>query len=253
VQDTRTGSHCSCDNHADVSNVPRTLAPRPPTPPAITARRHGPGSPSRIRRPGQKTRNDLVIARSASSPDYATPAAPQVVRWVTQRTKERVSDRTRLAASPGPSRRRRAPGPLEIDLHRSLEARQQRHILLWECSFDPAERRPEVELLTLGFGAFLDAVLKPDVQRIIILDAPAVLGLARFTELDERDAFAAITTALGAATTSGRLQVDDPETLARLLLGALTRGEMLIANSATPSETRDSVARTLNAILEGLT
>jgi hypothetical protein len=84
------------------------------------------------------------------------------------------------------------------------------------------------------------------------LDAPAVLGLARFTELDERYAFAAITDALRAATTSGRLRVDDPETLARLLLGALTRGGMLIANSAQPRETRDAVARTLRSVLEGL-
>ena len=110
----------------------------------------------------------------------------------------------------------------------------------------------EVELLTRGFDAFLDAVLEPDVQRIIILDAPAILGLARFTELDERYAFAAITAALSAATAAGRLRVDDPETLARLLLGALTRGGMLIANSATPKETRDAVARSIRVLLEGL-
>lgn len=111
----------------------------------------------------------------------------------------------------------------------------------------------EVELLTRGFDAFFDAVLEPDVQRIIILDAPAVLGLARFTELDEQYAFAAITEALRAATSSGRLRVDDPETLARLLLGSMTRGAMLIANSDQPRETRDAVARTLRAVLEGMT
>jgi AcrR family transcriptional regulator len=127
------------------------------------------------------------------------------------------------------------------------------HTDLLEASLQAATgAADEVELLTLGFEAFLDAVLEPHVQRIIILDAPAVLGLARFTELDERYAFAAITAALSAATTAGRLRVDDPETLARLLLGALTRGGMLIANSATPRETRDAVARSLRAVLEGL-
>jgi len=110
----------------------------------------------------------------------------------------------------------------------------------------------EVELLTRGFGAFLDAVLEPDVQRIIIVDAPAVLGLARFTELDERYAFSAIAATLRSAAASGRLRVDDPETLARLLLGALTRGAMLIANATHPKETRDAVARSLRAVLNGL-
>jgi AcrR family transcriptional regulator len=128
------------------------------------------------------------------------------------------------------------------------------HAELLEASLQAAVgAADEVELLVRGFDAFLDAVLQPDVQRILIIDAPAVLGLARFTELDERYAFAAITEALRSATTAGRLRVDDPETLARLLLGALTRGGMLIANSPTPQATRDEVARTLRAVLEGLT
>jgi hypothetical protein len=85
------------------------------------------------------------------------------------------------------------------------------------------------------------------VQQIIITDAPAVLGLARFTKLDERYAFAAITAALRAASVAGQLRAEDPETLARLLLGALTRGGMLIANSpettANPRRRRHSHPR----------
>jgi AcrR family transcriptional regulator len=115
-----------------------------------------------------------------------------------------------------------------------------------------ADARDEIELLSLGFEAFLDAVLEPEVQRIIITDAPAVLGLARFTELDERYAFAAISAALGAATAAGLIRVDDPDTLARLLLGALTRGGMLIANSPDPAGTRDAVAASVRSLLNGL-
>ena len=108
-----------------------------------------------------------------------------------------------------------------------------------------------VEALARGFDAFLDAVLKPDLARIVIIDAPAVLGLARYTELDEQYAFAAIVAALEAAAASGQLAVADPQTLARLLLGALTRGAMLIANSAEPSKTRDEVSAAMRAMLAG--
>jgi AcrR family transcriptional regulator len=108
-----------------------------------------------------------------------------------------------------------------------------------------------IELLTAGFGAFLDKVLEPEVQQIIITDAPAVLGLARFTELDERYAFAATVAALEAANDSGVLRVEDPPTLARLLLGALTRAGLLIASSAEPTATRDAVAATLRALISG--
>jgi AcrR family transcriptional regulator len=108
-----------------------------------------------------------------------------------------------------------------------------------------------IELLAAGFGAFLDKVLEPEVQRIVITDAPAVLGLARFTELDERYAFAATVAALDAANESGALRVQDPPTLARLLLGSLTRAGLLIASSAEPAATRDAVAATLRAIISG--
>jgi AcrR family transcriptional regulator len=109
----------------------------------------------------------------------------------------------------------------------------------------------ELDVLARGFEAFLDSVLEPELQRILILDGPAVLGPARYTELDERYAFAVIVAALRAATEAGTLHVDDPETVTRLLLGALTRGAMLIANSTDPVKTRHAVALSMRTLLSG--
>jgi AcrR family transcriptional regulator len=113
------------------------------------------------------------------------------------------------------------------------------------------EASDDLDELARGFEAFLDAVLEPDLQRILILDGPAVLGPARYTELDERYAFAVIVAALRAATDAGTLRVGDPETVTRLLLGALTRGAMLIANSADPVGARHEVASSMRALLNG--
>lgn len=127
---------------------------------------------------------------------------------------------------------------------------EQAHTELMTAAAEAAQGAPdEVEFLAQGFEAFLDAMLRPDLQQIIIVDAPAVLGIARFTELDERYAFAAIVAALGAAADSGQLRIADPETVARLLLGALTRGAMLIASSADPVRTRHAVAAAMRAML----
>jgi AcrR family transcriptional regulator len=109
----------------------------------------------------------------------------------------------------------------------------------------------DLDVLARGFEAFLDSVLEPELQRILILDGPAVLGPARYTELDERYAFAVIVAALRAATEAGTLHVDDPETVTRLLLGALTRGAMLIANSTDPVKTRHAVALSMRTLLSG--
>ncbi len=108
-----------------------------------------------------------------------------------------------------------------------------------------------VELLIGGFSVFLDKALEPQVQRIMLTDAPAVLGLPRFIEIDERYAFPATVAALTAACEAGTLQVDDPPTLARLLLGALTRAGLLIAGSPDPATTRDAVAATMRTLITG--
>ena len=127
------------------------------------------------------------------------------------------------------------------------------HLDLMMASAQAADGAPdEIESLARGFDAFLDALLEPDVQRIMITDAPAVLGLARFTELDERYAAAAIAEALRGAAAAGRLHVDDPETLARLLLGVLVRGGMLIASSAEQAQARADVGKAVRALLAGL-
>lgn len=131
---------------------------------------------------------------------------------------------------------------------------EQVHTELLTRSADAASTAPdEIAALAAGFEAFLDGMLDPDVQRILVTDAPAVLGLARFTELDERYAFATIAAELKAAAEDGRLRADDPDTLARLLLGALTRGSMLIAQSPAPEQARDAVVRSLRLLLAGLT
>jgi AcrR family transcriptional regulator len=117
--------------------------------------------------------------------------------------------------------------------------------------FVPPQQADAVELLIAGIGAFLDKLLEPEIARIIVTDAPAVLGLERFTELDERYALAPTIAMLEAANDSGALAVDDPPTLAKLLFGSLTRAGLLIASSPDPTATRDAVAATLRAIITG--
>src|SRR6201986_4077028 len=77
---------------------------------------------------------------------------------------------------------------------------EQAHTELMEASVQAAMGAPdEVELLARGFEAFLDSAQQPELRQIVIVDAPAVLGLARFTELDEQYAYTEIMNALQSA------------------------------------------------------
>jgi len=130
----------------------------------------------------------------------------------------------------------------------------QAHTDLMTASTKAAQGASDgIDELARGFEAFLDGVLQPDMQRILIVDGPAVLGLARYTELDEQYAHAVIVHSLTAAAEAGTITVEDPETATRLLLGALTRGAMLIANSPDPVETRHAVGKSMRGLLTSFT
>ena len=130
----------------------------------------------------------------------------------------------------------------------------QAHMELMAASLEAAKDAGDgLEELALGFDAFLDGVLQPDVQRVLVLDGPAVLGLARYTELDEKYAHAVIVHSLQEAAKAGTIEIEDPETATRLLLGALTRGAMLIANAPDPVTTRHAVAKSMRALLNSFT
>jgi AcrR family transcriptional regulator len=108
-----------------------------------------------------------------------------------------------------------------------------------------------LEQMTAAFGVFLDRVLEPEAQRILVTDAPAVLGQARFIELDERDALGPAVAAIEAANAAGVFRVEDPPTLVRLLFGAMTRAGLLIASSPDPRATRDQVGITFRQMISG--
>ena len=104
------------------------------------------------------------------------------------------------------------------------------------------------DVLTAAIDGFLDALLDPASQQILIIDAPAVLGVSRFTELDEKNAFGPLTEAIEA---SG-LTVRKPDVLARLMFGMLTRAGMLIATAGDPRQARDEIAATMHEIVLAL-
>jgi AcrR family transcriptional regulator len=109
-----------------------------------------------------------------------------------------------------------------------------------------------LDALARGFESFLDAALEPDVRRIVLTDGPAVLGTARYQELDEQYAYAGVVAAIEGAARRGLLRPVDPDALARLLLGACASAGGLVARADDPVAARDRTGRTLRALITGL-
>jgi AcrR family transcriptional regulator len=106
-----------------------------------------------------------------------------------------------------------------------------------------------VSWLAAGMGSFLDACAQPAVLRISLLDAPTVLGWARWREVDERYGLGMVTVALEYAMAAGALR---PQPLAHLLLAALGEAAQLIAHADQPAQARADVQPALLSILHGL-
>jgi AcrR family transcriptional regulator len=80
--------------------------------------------------------------------------------------------------------------------------------------------------LEKGALAFLEAAREPPVRRIVLIDGPRVLGWERWRFIDEKHHLRPLKAALIVAMRAGLMERRDPDTLARLLMGALTEAAL---------------------------
>lgn len=106
--------------------------------------------------------------------------------------------------------------------------------------------------LVAGCDAWLDSCLDHEVQQIVLLDGPAVLGWRRWIEIDGRHGGRLLRAGIDACIQRGLLvQVDGPM-LTRLLSGAMNEVALVLAQSPDARKLRRTAGRALHALLHGL-
>jgi AcrR family transcriptional regulator len=106
-----------------------------------------------------------------------------------------------------------------------------------------------LEAMRAGVEAFLDECAKPELQRIALHDAPAVLGWDRWREIAAANGLGLIEASLAAAIEAGEIRELPVKPTAHLLMGALDEAAMLVARSDDPAS-RAEVTVVLRALLE---
>ena len=96
--------------------------------------------------------------------------------------------------------------------------------------------------------AYLDSCRDPAFARMLVLEAPVVLGWKTWCNLEQKYEVAAFARCLGEADA---LQ-EPPETLAQVILGALTTGARVIATAADPEAARAEIQKTIDRLIAGL-
>jgi AcrR family transcriptional regulator len=116
----------------------------------------------------------------------------------------------------------------------------------------PGAPTSPLEALRRGSELMLDACLEPEIQRIVLLDAPAVLGWERWREVAARYGLGLIEASLQAAIDDGSIPEQPVRPLAHLLMGALDEAAMLVARADDDGATRREVGETLSRLLDAL-
>jgi AcrR family transcriptional regulator len=106
--------------------------------------------------------------------------------------------------------------------------------------------------LTAGAEAFLDACAEPEVQRIVLIEAPAVLGWDTWREVGLKYGLGLTEGILRAAIEAGQIAEQPVRPLAHVLIGALDEGALYVARSPDPAAAREDMRALFRRIVAGL-
>jgi len=95
--------------------------------------------------------------------------------------------------------------------------------------------------------AWIDLAGDPVIQRIVLVDAPSVLGSEQWRTMDEGRAVGAVIRMLHAVSDTGRLPAEFVEPFAHMILAALDEAAMIVARAP---DTRLAVAESRRAVEE---
>jgi len=130
-----------------------------------------------------------------------------------------------------------------------VEAEIAQRVVSAVAGFDPADT---TGMLQAGAGAWLDASTEPDLQRIVLLDGPSVLGWDRWREICLRHTVGLIAALLQEGIYRGSLQPQPVQALTHVLVGAVDEAALYIAQAddrATARADMDLVIRRLTLAL----
>lgn len=114
-----------------------------------------------------------------------------------------------------------------------------------------SELESPLAAMRAGIEAFLDECAEPQLRRIALHDAPAVLGWERWREIGAANGLGLIEASLAAAIEAGEIRPVPVKATAHLLLGALDEAAMLVAR-AEDGAGRAEVTAVLLALLDSL-
>jgi AcrR family transcriptional regulator len=109
-----------------------------------------------------------------------------------------------------------------------------------------------IALMELGAHAWLDVCAEPEVQRIVLLDAPAVLGWERWRELGMKYGIGLIEAMISHAISVGRMVQQPVKPLAHVLIGSLDEAAMYVVRAEDSALARDQMREVISRLVRAM-
>lgn len=103
-----------------------------------------------------------------------------------------------------------------------------------------------------GNNAFLEAASRQEVRRILLIDAPAVLGWDAWRRLDEEHTLGSYKELLRILSEKGLIKPVSLDALAHIISGAANEGVFYIAEADDPKRALKEVQETMAALIQSL-
>jgi AcrR family transcriptional regulator len=120
---------------------------------------------------------------------------------------------------------------------------------------DGADLDP-ITAMRVGASTWLDACTEPEVQRIALLDAPAVLGWERWTEISNRYNIGLVQELLSHAIAVGRIPQQPVPPLAHALLGTVREAALYLVRAydraTDQAQARTDMGAVIDRMIEAL-
>jgi AcrR family transcriptional regulator len=114
-----------------------------------------------------------------------------------------------------------------------------------------AKATTPTEALREGAAAFLAICSEPEIERLLLLDAPGVLGWERWREIGQQHGLGVITASLQAAIDAGEIPQQPVRPLAHIVLGALDEAALYVARAPDQPAARAETLAALDRLLFG--
>jgi AcrR family transcriptional regulator len=117
-----------------------------------------------------------------------------------------------------------------------------------------AAAAPATQLAAMRVGArlFLEECSSPKVQRIVLIDAPAVLGWDRWREVGMRYGLGIVEAMLMQAIADGAIPDQPTRPAAHVLLGALDEAALYVSRAADAAEALEQMFLVCDRLITGI-